>query len=225
MVNAPPPPRPYDIIVFGATGFTGEKTAIYLANASPADLKWAISGRSRGKLEDVRRKVLETGRWKEADVGVVVADSGDKDSIDAMVSQARVIISTIGPYSKYGTPVVDACVRFGTDYVDITGETPWIRKMIDAYHTEAKNKGIIIVPSCGFDSVPSDLTALVAANHLYSTLPSHPPTKSVKLSVVRMAGGVSGGTLNSIAGLMDEGANKMVEMATDPYYLNDAAGE
>lgn len=223
MVNAPTQ-RKHDLVVFGVTGFTGLRTALYVAQNAPSDLIWAVAGRSRGKVEEARRKVLNEceGKWIK-DVDVVVADSADQASIDEMVGNTRVIISTVGPYAKFGTPVIDACVRFGTDYIDITGETPWIRKMIDQYHERAKAKGVLIIPSCGFDSVPSDLLAFLASSHLRNTHPLHPSVSSVKATVLSVSGGVSGGTIASIVGLVEESVkepSKLIGMATDGYYLN-----
>ena len=154
--------RRYDVILFGATGFTGRQTVEYFARHAPAGLRWAIAARSKAKLELVR---AEAGLGSRT-VDIVVADSRDQASIDEMVSGTRVILTTAGPFALYGTPVVDACVRFGTHYCDITGETPWIREMIDRYHAHASADGTRIVTCCGFDSVPADIGTMLVVNAL-----------------------------------------------------------
>jgi short subunit dehydrogenase-like uncharacterized protein len=147
----------YDVVVFGATGFTGARAAKYLA--ADHGLKLAIAGRDEAKLHAVARGL---GR----DVSVIVADSRDPRSIDRMCAQARVVASTVGPFALYGTPVVDACVAHGAHYVDITGETPWVRDMIDKHHERAVERRVKIVPFCGFDSIPSDLGASLCVRTL-----------------------------------------------------------
>lgn len=120
--------RPYDVVLYGASGFVGKQTVQYFAKyVSSEQLRWAIAGRNRQKLEVVRDEVGVT-------VDVLVADSQDQSEIDAILSQTRVILTTAGPFALYGNTLVDACVRFKTHYVDITGETPWVRTLIDRYH-------------------------------------------------------------------------------------------
>lgn len=120
--------RPYDVVLYGASGFVGKQTVQYFAKyVSSEQLRWAIAGRNRQKLEVVRDEVGVT-------VDVLVADSQDQSEIDAILSQTRVILTTAGPFALYGNTLVDACVRFKTHYVDITGETPWARTLIDRYH-------------------------------------------------------------------------------------------
>lgn len=178
--------RTYDVVLFGATGFTGRQAVSYFIQHAPPALRWAIAGRSREKLDALG-----------APVDLLVADSSDQASIDAMVSATRVVLSTAGPYALYGTPVVDACVRFHTHYVDITGETFWVRNLIERYHARAAADRVRIVPFCGFDSVPSDLGAfLMARQHGAST---------VRAYFEIHGGGVNGGTLASAAHLATSG--------------------
>ncbi|MBC7973097.1 MAG: saccharopine dehydrogenase NADP-binding domain-containing protein, partial [Verrucomicrobia bacterium] len=127
--------RAYDIVLYGASGFVGKQTVQYFAtHTSHAQVRWALAGRNRQKLEAVRDEVGVT-------VDVLVADSQDQQAIDAIVSQTQVLLTTAGPFALYGNALVDACVRFKTHYVDITGETPWIRTLIDRYHAQAAADG------------------------------------------------------------------------------------
>ncbi|MGD8319606.1 MAG: saccharopine dehydrogenase NADP-binding domain-containing protein [Gemmatimonadota bacterium] len=198
----------YDVILYGATGFTGQQTARYFAARAPAGLRWAVAGRNRARLDEVAR---ESGA-----VGRVVADSRDPAAVDAMVHQARVILTTAGPFSKYGTPVVDACVRHGVDYVDITGETWWVRELIDRYHDEAARRGTRIVPFCGFDSVPSDVGTLFLVDHLRRA--GSGGVRLVSTSFT-MRGGLNGGTLDTMLTMQEEGKEREV---ADPVLLNPA---
>jgi short subunit dehydrogenase-like uncharacterized protein len=183
--------RTYDVVLFGATGFTGRQTVDYFARHAPPGLRWAIAARSRAKLEIVR---AEAGLAPGA-VELIVADSRDQASIDAMVSRTRVILTTAGPFARYGTPIVDACVRLGTHYADITGETPWIREMIDRYHARAAADGTRIVVCCGFDAVPADIGAFLVVRALGEVGTG---TAEVR-AYYRMSGGLNGGTVASIA--------------------------
>ncbi len=145
--------KKYDLIIWGASGFTGRLVAEYLIGkyGISDDLKWAVAARNQSKLETV---MAEIGAEK---VPMVIADSHDVASLNAMASQTKVICTTIGPYAKYGSELVAACIENGTDYCDLTGEVQWMRKMIDKHHEAAKAKGIRIVHTCGFDSIPSDM--------------------------------------------------------------------
>jgi len=140
--------RKFDVIVFGATGFTGRLVAEYLQAEYSHDVKWAMAGRSGEKLEAVRD---EMGVAK--DIPLIIADSADADSLAAMASLTKVVLTTVGPYQLYGTDLVGACVANGTDYVDLCGEPAWMRDIIDGYDGQAKESGARIVLSCGFDSI------------------------------------------------------------------------
>jgi short subunit dehydrogenase-like uncharacterized protein len=123
--------RPYDVVLYGASGFTGKQTVQYFAqHVTPSEVRWAIAGRNREKLEQVKAQV-------GVNVDVLVADSQDETAIDNIVSQTRVLLNTAGPFVLYGNKIVDACVRFKTHYVDITGETPWVKELCDRYHDRA----------------------------------------------------------------------------------------
>ena len=178
--------RDYDVVLYGASGFTGRQTVAYFAAHAPPSLRWAIAGRDGQRLQRVCEQVGSPMRVED----VLVADSGDQAAVDAVVRRTRVLLTTAGPFSRYGTPVVDACARFGTHYVDITGETPWVRDLIDRYHDRAAADGTRLIPCCGFDSVPSDLGAFVVARHAQA---SGTPVTEVR-SAFRMRGGLNGGT-------------------------------
>lgn len=184
--------RDHDVILYGATGFTGRQTVAYFKKYAPAGLRWAVAGRNRAKLEAL-----------DARVPVIAADSSDVQAIDAMVASARVVLNTAGPFALYGTAIVDACVRLGTHYADITGETPWVRMLIDRHHEKASAEGTRIVPFCGFDSIPSDIGAMLISRAL------GPETSEVK-AFFKMRGGLNGGTFASAVNLFESGQQDKV---------------
>ncbi|MCC8982975.1 saccharopine dehydrogenase family protein, partial [Bradyrhizobium acaciae] len=144
-----------DIVVYGATGFTGQLVAEYLAaNYGNSSLKWAMAGRSKDKLALVRDAI-----GAPSDTPLIVADASDAASLKAMLAQTKSVISTVGPYQLYGNELIAACVESGTDYFDLCGEPVWMRQMIDKHEAAAKASGARIVFSCGFDSVPFELGA------------------------------------------------------------------
>ncbi|MGF1456628.1 MAG: saccharopine dehydrogenase family protein [Alphaproteobacteria bacterium] len=149
-----PGQKDIDVVIYGATGYTGQLVAEYMAQnyASAASPVWALAGRNRDKLAQVRDAV-----GAPAATPLVVADAGDPASLKAMAARARVVLTTVGPYTHYGEPLVAACVEAGTDYVDLCGEVLWMRRMIEAYDDKAKASGARIVFSCGFDSIPFDM--------------------------------------------------------------------
>lgn len=192
-------PRDFDVVLYGATGFTGRQTVRYFADYAPQGLRWAIAGRNAAKLEGIG-----------ASVPAIAADSSDQPAIDAMVQRTRVLLTTAGPFAQYGNGLVDACVRFGTHYVDITGETTWVRSLIDRYHTRAAAEGTRIIPFCGFDSVPSDLGAACVANQLEA--PSE-----VKAYFRIRGGAPNGGTIASALNMAESG---MVDSMRDLFLLS-----
>jgi len=201
--------RAFDLVVYGASGFVGRRVARYLAATSrTGPLRWAIAGRDRSKLDAV---ITAAG----ADADVLVAGGSDSAAIDGIVARTAVVLNTAGPFARYGDPVVDACVRHGTHYVDITGETPWVRSLIDRYDARAAAGGTRIVPCCGFDSVPSDLGALLAARHVRET--SGRGCGPVK-AFFAMAGGLNGGTLASLMAISEDPA--LLQQVRDPFLLS-----
>lgn len=197
-----------DVVVYGASGFTGRQAAAYLVKRDPA-LRVALAGRSRAKLEAVAAGLPRP-------VTVWVADSQHPASVDAVVWQAKVVVNTAGPFHVYGDPVVDAAVRHGVDYVDITGETPWVRGLVDRHHEAARAAGTRIVPMCGFDSVPSDLGTFLVARWIAATWSQ--PTREVR-AAFSAAGGVNGGTMASALGMAESGLRGL----GDPVLLNPEA--
>ena len=139
----------FDVIVYGATGYTGRLVAEYIATAYPIGVRWAMAGRSLSKLQEVRSEM-----GVPTDVPLVTANADDPASLRAMCARTDVVISTVGPYQLYGSDLVAACAATGTAYVDLCGEPGWMRQMIDAHEAEAKRNGARIVFSCGFDSIP-----------------------------------------------------------------------
>jgi short subunit dehydrogenase-like uncharacterized protein len=187
--------RPYDVVVFGATGFTGGLTAEYLARrATPTRhnplTRWALAGRNRAKLEQTRTH-LETIEPATADLDLIEADIGDPDSMRRVAESTKVVITTVGPYIRYGEPLVAACAEAGTDYVDLCGEPEFVDRMWLKYHARATETGARLVHSCGFDSIPHDL----GVRYTVERLPEGVPI-TVE-GFVRTNGTFSGGTYHS----------------------------
>ncbi|WP_436900593.1 saccharopine dehydrogenase family protein [Halovenus halobia] len=212
----------YDIVVWGATGIAGELVAEYLTERySPAKLALAIGGRNEQKLDDVATELQEASdEWDE--VPIVLGDATDKDSLDRIAEKTAVVCTTVGPYTKYGTKLVEACVEAGTDYCDLTGEVTWVREIIDRYHDSAVENDARIVHSCGFDSVPADLGTLRAQNFAREEFGA--PCDTVRLYVENTSGGVSGGTLASAAEMFEAASSDPVARETlrNPYSLAPA---
>jgi short subunit dehydrogenase-like uncharacterized protein len=210
------PSSKFDIIVYGATGFTGQLVAEYLAQnySGNGDPKWAMAGRNLEKLASVRDAI-----GAPADTPLIVADAGDVTSLKAMLDQAKSVISTVGPYQLYGSELVAACAGQGVDYFDLSGEPLWMRQMIDKYETAAKASGARIVFSCGFDSLPFELGALFvqeAAKRAFGA-----PAARVKGRVRDMRGTFSGGTAASARATFETVAKdlSLVALLKDPFVL------
>jgi short subunit dehydrogenase-like uncharacterized protein len=209
--------RDFDIVLWGATGFTGRLVADYLVRnylGGDTGLKLALAGRNKEKLEGIASEV------GAPQLPILIGDSFDADSLNAIASKTEVLITTVGPYAKYGAELVGACVRNGTDYCDLTGETNFIATMIDAYEDEAKRTGARIVHCCGYDSVPSDLGTLIvqeAFKERHGTYASQ-----VKMAALQMKGALSGGTIASMLNMVDEmKANPgLRKVLGNPYALN-----
>ncbi|MDB2370599.1 saccharopine dehydrogenase NADP-binding domain-containing protein [Gammaproteobacteria bacterium] len=191
-----------DIIIYGATGFTGQLCVKYFQSLETT-AKWAIAGRNQEKL----RKVAEENL---AEVEILIADSHDEVALDNLTLRAKVILSTAGPFHRYGSKLVASCVKNNTHYVDITGENFWVKGLIENHHEEAARKGIRIIPSCGFDSIPSDLGTFFAAKALSQ------PIKRIE-SFHSYQGGASGGTLETMFSM---GELDLGDDLTDPFLLN-----
>jgi short subunit dehydrogenase-like uncharacterized protein len=213
--------REFDIVLYGATGFAGKLTAQYLAKAG-GDARIALAGRSQDKLLAVR----ETLGDKAQSWPVLTADASEPSTLNAMAARTQVVVTTVGPYLKYGLPLVAACAAAGTDYADLTGEAIFIRESIDLYHKQAFDTGARIVHSCGFDSIPSDLT--VFALHRRAEQDHAGQLGDTNLVVRSLAGGVSGGTVASMIELMRTASSdpEARRVMSDPYTLTpDRAAE
>lgn len=206
----------FDIVVYGATGFTGQLVAEYLATHYRGDtqLKWAMAGRSKDKLAKVRDAI-----GASADTPLIVADASDPDSIKAMVDQTKSVVTTVGPYLLYGNELIAACASSGTDYFDLCGEVPWMRRMIEAHQAAAERSGARIMFSCGYDSLPFELgvfTCEEAAKKVFGA-----PVARVKGRVRAMKGTFSGGTAASGRAIFDAAAKdpSLLTLVRDPFAL------
>ena len=200
--------KPFDLVVHGATGFTGRLVVEYLLQRYPAGsgLRWAMGGRSADKLAAVRDEV-----GAPADTPLIVTDSTDPASLQALMTQTRLVLTTVGPYQLYGNELVAACAAAGVDYVDLCGEPSWMRQMIDAHEAAAKASGARIVFSCGFDSIPFDLGVFLLQKEFRHRF-GHPAPR-VRGRVRKMKGTFSGGTAASLKATM-------AAAATDPAVLD-----
>jgi short subunit dehydrogenase-like uncharacterized protein len=210
------PSSKFDIVVYGATGFTGQLVAEYLAKhyTGPSDPKWAMAGRSLDKLASVRDAI-----GAPADTALIVADAGDPASLKAMVDRTRSVISTVGPYQLYGSELVAACAATGTDYFDLCGEPVWMRQMIDAHEAAAKASGARIMFSCGFDSLPFELGVFFCQEAAKKVLGA--PASRVKGRVRDMRGTFSGGTAASFKATFAAAAKdlSLVAILQNPFAL------
>ncbi len=210
--------REFDVIVYGATGYTGRLVAEYLKDK--AGLKWAMAGRSADKLAEVRDLI-----GAAADTPLIVADASNTASLDDMVKRAKVVLTTVGPYQLYGNELVAACVANGTDYTDLCGEPAWMRQKIDQHDAAAKASGARIVFSAGFDSIPFDLGVLMLQKHCIEKFGA--PTPRVKGRVRAMKGTFSGGTAASLKATMAAASKDpaVIGYLTNPFSLSsDFAG-
>jgi short subunit dehydrogenase-like uncharacterized protein len=206
------PARKLDIVVYGATGFTGGLVAEYLAEASESTpLRWALAGRSLAKLEAVRARLPQAAGRTAPEL--IVADATDAASLARMAEQTRVVLTTVGPYILYGEPLVRACAEAGTDYVDLTGEPEFAEAMAERYHERAVSTGARIVHACGFDSIPHDLGAYYTLQALHARMtPEERAQAPVEMEgFVRAKGTISGGTWHSALEIMSRMREHAVE--------------
>ena len=208
----------YDVVIFGATSFVGQILTRYLAeylSAQAETLRWAIAGRSEAKLEDVRRSLGAAGQ----SLPIIVADAANEAQLQALCAQTRVVVSTVGPYALYGEPLIKVCAQSGTDYCDLTGETQWIKRMIEKYEATAQQSGARIVHCCGFDSVPSDMGVYFLQRQAMRHFGA--PAAHVKMRVKTLKGGASGGTVASMINVVKEAAAdpSLRKALVNPYAL------
>jgi short subunit dehydrogenase-like uncharacterized protein len=210
--------RDYDLVLFGATGFTGKLVAEYLAARVEKPRRWAIAGRNRDKLEVVKKSLVELDA-RLADLPILIADGHDDASLDALVPRTRVVCTTVGPYGQHGRRLASACARHGTHYCDITGEVPFIRASIDANHAKAVETKARIVHCCGFDSIPSDLGVHLLWDHAKKQGGS---LAWAKCFVGEMRGTASGGTAATMLAIIEEATRdpKVRKLLGNPHALD-----
>ncbi len=210
--------REYDVIVWGASGFTGRLVTEYLFGkyGTGGELRWAIAGRSQEKLETI---CVELG-IASGSVPIIIADCFDSGSMQDLARDTKVVLTTVGPYAKYGSALVEACVMHGTHYCDLAGEVQWMRKMIDRFQSDAEASGARIVHSCGFDSIPSDIGVWFLQQEAQKLHGRR--CADVKLLVKAMKGGASGGTFASMMNALEESRRdrNIAKILVDPYALN-----
>ena len=206
--------KEFDIVVHGATGFTGRLVIEYLLTRTGTGLRWAMGGRSASKLAAVRDEV-----GAPADTPLVVTDSDDPASLAALMARTRLVLTTVGPYQLYGSALVKACAESGVDYVDLCGEPAWMRQMIDAHHAAAQASGARIVFSCGFDSIPFDLGMLMLQDQMKQRFGA--PAPRVRGRVRKMKGTFSGGTAASLKATMAAAATQpgVLDLLRNPFSL------
>ena len=205
-------PRDFDIVVYGATGFTGALVAEYL-HENQSELSWAIAGRSQTKLDDLKKTL------NAPDLATLVADSSSTDDMRRLAASSRVIVSTVGPYARFGTPLVEACAAEGTHYCDLTGEPQWMASIFEKVSAMAEETGARLVHCCGFDSIPSDLGVLALQRALLDA--TGEPADHVVYALKTAKGGASGGTIASMLNVLEEARDPAVRrILGHPYALN-----
>lgn len=204
--------RQYDIIIWGATGFTGKIVTEYMVERyRDSNLTWALGGRSAEKLNAV---------VDDRDIETIVADAKDPEAMSNLAQQARVILTTVGPYARYGSELVAACAEHGTHYCDLTGEVHWMRDMIEQHQATAEQSGARIVFTCGFDSIPSDIGVYFMQQEMQKA--HGVPANHIKYRTRAFKGGFSGGTADSMMAMMEavEKDRSILDIVADPYSLN-----
>ena len=217
--------RQFDVILWGASGYTGRLVAEYLLQhyGVGQKLRWALAGRNQRKLENVRRALAAVSSAADP-LPILLADSNDPASLEVMVARTAVVCTTVGPYALYGSNLVAACVATKTHYCDLTGEVQWMRQMIDAHHDVARENGTRIVHTCGFDSIPSDLGVHWLQREMQRR--HGLPCRSGKCRVESFRGGFSGGTIASMLNMAEQAAQDSTvrNILKDPYGLNPSLG-
>jgi short subunit dehydrogenase-like uncharacterized protein len=212
--------KEFDLVLVGPTGYTGRLCAEHIAKNLPTNLKWALAGRSVQKIEDIAKELRNLNPDRTAPE--ILAVQLNRKELDPLVQRTKVIINCVGPYHLYSTPVVEACANHGTHYVDATGETPWVREIIQKYHDVAKSNGAIIIPSVGVESAPADILAWSVVKRVREDLSCD--TKEVTGAIeVMKSSGPSGGTLNTVLTIFDSLSFSDILKSTDPFALAASA--
>ncbi|KKZ67649.1 hypothetical protein EMCG_06709 [[Emmonsia] crescens] len=209
--------RHFDIVLLGATGYTGKLCAEHIVKNLPTNLKWAIAGRSAEKLGALVEELHKINpERKEPEIVTVQLQAVE---LDLLAKRTRVLLNCVGPYHLYSTPVVEACANNGTHYLDVTGEMPWVKEMIEKYHEKAKETGAIIISADGLECAPTDLLTWALVNYIKDKFSVH--TKEVVSSIYELkTAGASGGTLSTVVGMMSNVPMKELYKAQSPYYLS-----
>lgn len=220
---------PFDVIVYGATGFTGSIVTHYLLTESESALtdhvavKWALAARSKAKLmqlkDQLKQKLPEIAPGRIDDIPILVADSHDEESLIKLVQSTKVVMSLVGPYKLYGELLVKACAEHGVHYCDLTGEIIWIKDMMAKYAAAATTSGAILVNCCGFESIPSDLTTFLVADRIRQKY--HSATSTIDLYYTDLKGEASGGTLASVFAIMETSTTQHLVASRNPFFLTD----
>jgi len=208
--------REFDILIWGASGFTGRLVVQYLLNQYGVNqsLRWAVGGRNGAKLARVMEEI------GAQEVPILIADSHDLAALEEMATRTKVVCTTVGPYALYGTKMVQACISSGTHYCDLTGEVPWMRRMIDAHHQAAQEKQVRIVHTCGFDSIPSDMGVYFFQKQVKEATGEY--CQHIRFRLKASKGGASGGTIASMMNILTESEKdpSILDVLADPYSLN-----
>ncbi len=216
------PGREFDVIIWGATGFTGKLTAEYLLEryGLGGSLRWAIGGRSEARLSAARTELTQLTGIATESLPMVIANADDAAGMRAMAARTTVVATTVGPYALYGNQLVAACAALGTHYCDLTGEAHWMRRMIDAHEAEAVRSGARIVFTCGFDCIPADLGTFFLHNEMRARHGVR--AAEIKFRVKGFKGGASGGTIASMINMMEEASADpdVLRIMSEPYGLN-----
>jgi short subunit dehydrogenase-like uncharacterized protein len=216
--------REFELVVWGATGFTGRLTAECLlaltGTEAARELRWALGGRDRAKLEQTREAIARETGHDASGIPLLVGDGQDAAFVDELAKRTRVVCTTVGPYAKYGSKLVAACAANGTDYCDLTGEVHWMQQMIDAHQETAARTGARIVFTCGFDCIPSDLGVSFLQREMRARHSG--PCQRIELRVKGFSGGASGGTIASMINMLEEAAEdpRVRRAMNEPYSLN-----
>ncbi|KAG4027194.1 hypothetical protein MFRU_032g00600 [Monilinia fructicola] len=212
--------REYELVIFGATGYTGKFTAEHVATHLPTDLRWALAGRSSSKLEAVaaKCKTLSPDRLQPA---IEICNLDDAE-LSALAKKTKVILATVGPYALHGERCFKACAENGTHYFDVTGEVPWVAEMIKKYESTAKASGSILIPQCGLESALPDLVTLYAVDAVREEFSA--PTGEVIVSLHEIRAKPSGGTLETVFTLLEVFSLKQIKAAMTPYALSPIPG-
>ncbi|GAQ06088.1 hypothetical protein ALT_3409 [Aspergillus lentulus] len=212
--------KEFDLVLVGPTGYTGRLCAEHIVKNLPTNLKWALAGRSVQKIEDIAKELRTLNPDRTAPE--ILAVQLNRKELDPLVQRTNVIINCVGPYHLYSTPVVEACANHGTHYVDATGETPWVREIIQKYHDVAKSNGAIIIPSVGVESAPADILAWSVVKRVRENLSCD--TREVTGAIEEMkSSGPSGGTLNTVLTIFDSLSFSDILKSTDPFALAASA--